>query len=248
MLTLTLIKLTKLGINIMKSYSQMALIASCLFAFSSLASANSNQGYAQYTQSPYSNRVNPYAQVIRENNPQDFITTVPSASAMQIPAYQVNNYQITNASATPVGKPTLACVAHAANTNRVPVDLLLGVQSVERGRTGGTVSNKNSTYDIGAFQINSIHLRRVQRMGGSEYDLSNRGCFNAHVAAVLLKEALYNPAKSNWDFYSRASGYHSWTPKYNQIYRGKLVNYTRQWQSWLRANGMGYMVTSPQMF
>ena len=148
----------------------------------------------------------------------------------------------------PFGRPTLTCVANIAANQGVPVDLLLGIQSIERGLTGKKVGNKNTTYDIGAFQINSTHLPRIARLGGSEYDLLHRGCYNARIAAMLLSEALNQASKGRLDYYSRASGYHSWTPTYNMIYRKKLVKYTAQWQNWLRNNQLGHLISAPIPF
>lgn len=148
----------------------------------------------------------------------------------------------------PIGKPTLECIAHVSRQQSIPVDLMLGVNSVERGNTGQLVKNTNATYDIGAFQINTIHLPMVRsQFGGTQDDLANRGCFNAFVATHLMRQALYHPKKQHLDFYTRASGYHSWTPKHNQVYRQKLVSYTRQWQNWLEGSGHAYLVTAPRL-
>lgn len=136
----------------------------------------------------------------------------------------------------PVGKPTLACVQQAAVDHQVPFALLLGVNSIERGSTGQNVGNTNGSVDTGAFQINSIHFDRARKLNASHNDLASRGCYNAQFAAMLLSEALNQRTKQHLDIYTRAAGYHSWTPKYNSIYKKKLVKYTTQWQDWLSAN------------
>lgn len=136
----------------------------------------------------------------------------------------------------PIGKPTLTCVAQAAKDHNVPFVLLLGVNSIERGNTGQNVGNKNGSLDTGAFQINSIHFERAKKLNASHNDLSSRGCYNAQFAAMLLSEALAQKSKQHLDLYTRAAGYHSWTPKYNAIYRKKLVKYTGDWQKWLDEN------------
>lgn len=148
----------------------------------------------------------------------------------------------------PVGRPTLECVSHVARQQQVPIDLMLGVNSVERGNTGQLVRNTNATYDIGAFQINTIHLPMVaQQFGGTKSDLANRGCFNAYVASHLLRAAIYHPKKQHLDFYTRASGYHSWTPHVNRVYREKLMKYTKQWQAWLDRSGYSHWVSAPRI-
>lgn len=140
--------------------------------------------------------------------------------------------------AYPIGKPTLSCVRDAAQRYNLPFELLLGINSVELGRTGQYIGNKNGTKDTGAFQINSIHYRRAQGFGVSPADLASRGCYNAQFAAMLVSEALNNPKKQYLDYYTRAAGYHSWTPKYNSIYRAKLVAYTNQWREWLKSHNV----------
>lgn len=136
----------------------------------------------------------------------------------------------------PVGKPTLTCVEQAAKDHKVPFALLLGVNSIERGNTGQNVGNKNGSLDTGAFQINSIHFARARKLNASHSDLASRGCYNAQFAAMLLSEALGQRSKQHLDLYTRGAGYHSWTPKYNKIYRTKLVKYTAEWQRWLDNN------------
>lgn len=143
----------------------------------------------------------------------------------------------------PVGKPNLQCVAHAAQKRNIPVDVFLGVQSVERGKTGQSMRNKNQTDDLGAFQINTIHLPRISQQGGSKYDVLHRGCYNADVASLLLSEAINHPKKQHEDFFTRAAGYHSWTPAHNNNYKQKLKKYTNQWRNWLTANGYSHLLT-----
>ncbi|MGP9666572.1 transglycosylase SLT domain-containing protein [Psychrobacter sp. AOP31-A1-22] len=144
----------------------------------------------------------------------------------------------------PVGKPTLQCVIAAAQRQQVPVDLLLAINSIERGNTGQFVGNTNGTQDIGAFQINSIHLPRAKKYKATREDLATRGCYNAEFAALLLSEALRHPKMQNKDAFTRAAGYHSWTPKHNAVYRKKLVNYLGEWRVWLNKKQLNHLVSS----
>lgn len=137
-----------------------------------------------------------------------------------------------------VGAANFTCVRQAAFDQQVPLRLMLAINSIERGRYNQKVSNKNTSYDIGQFQINSIHLGRFSKFGASEYDISNRGCYNAQAAAYLLSAALREPSKRHLDIFTRASGYHSWTPKYNAIYRKKLITYLKQWDNWMKVNNI----------
>lgn len=144
----------------------------------------------------------------------------------------------------PVGKPTLQCVIAAAQRQQVPVDLLLAINSIERGNTGQFVGNTNGTQDIGAFQINSIHLPRAKMYKATREDLATRGCYNAEFAAMLLSEALRHPKMQNKDPFTRAAGYHSWTPKHNAVYRKKLIVYLGSWRVWLKKKHLNHLVSS----
>ena len=73
--------------------------------------------------------------------------------------------------------------------------------------------------------------------GGSEggvnlRDLQWRGCYNAEIAAFLLGKRLSEPGQQ--DFWTKAANYHSKTPKYNAIYRKKLVALSTEWANWLQ--------------
>ena len=137
----------------------------------------------------------------------------------------------------PYGKPSIGCVKIESQNRGIPLAVALAINSVERGKTGQAVQNTNNTQDLGAFQINSIHLPMIaSKFGGTRADLMQKGCFNAHVAMYLLSQAINQPNKQHLDYYTRVSGYHSWTPHINAQYRRKLVTYVQQWNDWLRVN------------
>lgn len=144
--------------------------------------------------------------------------------------YSANNY--------PIGAANFTCVRQAAFDHEVPLRLMLAINSIERGRYNQKVANSNKSYDIGQFQINTIHLPKFAKYGATEYDIANRGCYNAQLAARLLSIALAEPTKKHLDIFTRASGYHSWTPKYNSIYRKKMLTYIVQWDTWLKDNNI----------
>lgn len=165
-----------------------------------------------------------------------FLSSTLPLSANAQPARPPNMY--------PVGKPNLDCIYDSARYHRVPFQVLLAVNSIERGHTGQAVGNTDGTHDNGAFQINSIHFPRAKKLvRATPYDISNRGCFNAEFAAMLLSEAITHPKKQYEDFFTRASGYHSWTPRHNRVYKEKLVRYTREWTEWLNKQGLGHTMT-----
>lgn len=133
---------------------------------------------------------------------------------------------------------TLNCVISAAHQEGVPLHVFLGIHSMERGRNGQTVQNKNKSLDMGQFQVNTIHFKK----GGMFQHIdrnhaTNDGCFNASLAAKLLRDRLNSKRISN-DFWFRAAGYHSWTPALNYKYQKGLIKYANQWQNWLSLQGI----------
>lgn len=123
---------------------------------------------------------------------------------------------------------TAQCLAESAERHGVMQMELLMILHVERGTSGQTTGNSNKTYDIGLFQINSIHLKELAGYGITESMLKNDGCLNAEVAAwhlarVAPAEKLAQ-AKSEDEYLSLLANYHSVTPKYNRIYSGLLKN------------------------
>lgn len=168
------------------------------------------------------------------------------ASSLVFVCAQAAAAPLPNPANFPIGKPTLACVEQAARDHSVPFVMLLGVQSIERGRTGQDVGNTNGSVDTGAFQINSIHFPRARKLNITHSDIAKRGCFNAQFAAMLLSEALAQRSKQHLDLFTRGAGYHSWTPKYNKIYRTKLVKYTNEWQAWLNKNSASQSNSNPR--
>lgn len=163
-------------------------------------------------------------------------------------SYSYSTTQYNQASASydqtiPGRVATLSCVIHAARSEGVPVYVLLGIHSKERGTNGQRVQNKNLSLDMGQFQINTIHFKR----GGmfERYDsqhVRTDGCLNARLAAKILRNRLMTNITR--DFWTRAAAYHSWTPSFNAIYRNGtakqpgLVAYSLQWKKWLERNGI----------
>ena len=131
---------------------------------------------------------------------------------------------------------TIACVVQAANKQSVPANVLLALASIESGKNGQLVVDKNGSFDISHFQINSSNWDR----GGAfahypsitKGDVQWRGCYNAELAAWLLRQHLTEDTDP--DFWTRAANYHSKTPEYNAVYRGKLIPLSIRWGKWLQ--------------
>jgi hypothetical protein len=128
---------------------------------------------------------------------------------------------------------TVQCVVEAAVKRGVPANVLLAVASIEHGKNGQMVRNANGSYDISHFQINTSTFRaELQPYGVKLEDLQWRGCYNAEIAGFLLAKRLNEPGTG--DFWTKAANYHSKTPKYNLIYRTKLIQLSTEWANWLR--------------
>lgn len=122
---------------------------------------------------------------------------------------------------------TASCLVHAANSYAVHPDVLLAILMVEQGTVGkNSRANSNGTYDIGPFQINSMHRQRLAALGISEEELRNDGCLNAAVAAWQLRQVLTPEKESRIssadEYLSAIANYHSATPKYNAVYAQRL--------------------------
>lgn len=122
---------------------------------------------------------------------------------------------------------TAECMAHVSREYGIHADVLFAILLVERGTVGrNSRANQNGTYDIGPFQINSMHVDKLESMGITEPELRNNGCLNAAVAAWHLRKVLTPEVLSgvqDEESYLRAIAlYHSRTPEYNQRYANRL--------------------------
>lgn len=121
------------------------------------------------------------------------------------------------------------CIQRASAQYGIHTDILFAILMVEGGTVGrDSRANSNGTYDIGLFQINSMHRKELASIGIDERELRNDGCVNAMVAARHLKKVITPKMLSNVrtqdDYLRMIANYHSATPKYNKIYADKLLN------------------------
>lgn len=129
---------------------------------------------------------------------------------------------------------TIECVLKAANRQQVPANVLLAISSIESGKNGQFVKNKNGSLDLGHFQINTVHWNNngiLSQLGINKEDVLWRGCYNAEVAAYLLRLALSD--NKTQDFWTRAANYHSKSPLANRRYRSKLIPLAQDWAKYL---------------
>jgi hypothetical protein len=114
----------------------------------------------------------------------------------------------------PMRPLTADCILDAARINGMPAAALFAILATEGGKIGEALSNKNGTWDMGPFQVNSVHLNELSAMGISPEAVLRDGRVNAYAAAWLLRKE-YQRTGSLW----RAIGaYHSRTPHRRDAY------------------------------
>ncbi len=114
----------------------------------------------------------------------------------------------------PLRPLTADCVLDAARISGMPVAALFAILATEGGRMGEALSNKNGTWDLGGFQINTVHLKDLAAMGISPDAVLRDGRVNAHAAAWLLRKE-YQRTGSLWQ---AIGAYHSRTPHRRDAY------------------------------
>lgn len=114
----------------------------------------------------------------------------------------------------PLRPLTADCVLDAAHSSGMPAAALFAILATEGGKTEEALSNKNGTWDMGPFQVNTVHLNELAAMGISPDAVLRDGRVNAYAAAWLLRKE-YRRTGNLW----RAIGaYHSRTPHRRDAY------------------------------
>ncbi|KKN80598.1 hypothetical protein LCGC14_0328170 [marine sediment metagenome] len=130
----------------------------------------------------------------------------------------------------PITPLSYQCLQDVSQRYGIHTDVLFAILMVEGGTVGkDNAGNTNGTYDIGPFQINSMHLPEIRTKGITESQLRNNGCTNANVAAWILQRSVMNERVlsgiNDEDSYLKAlARYHSATPVHNERYAGLLRN------------------------
>lgn len=114
----------------------------------------------------------------------------------------------------PMRPLTADCVLDAARASGVPAAALFAILATEGGRMGEALSNKNGTWDLGYFQVNTVHLKDLAAMGISPRAVLYDGRANAHAAAWLLRKE-YRRTGNLWQ---AIGAYHSRTPHRRDAY------------------------------
>lgn len=110
---------------------------------------------------------------------------------------------------------TFESIVAAANAHNVPLAPLLGILATENGRLGEALSNKNGTWDLGPFQVNTVHLNDLSEIGYTPEAIMADGRTNAFAAAWLLRQEILRAG----NLWHGVGHYHSRTPfrKYGYI-------------------------------
>jgi hypothetical protein len=118
----------------------------------------------------------------------------------------------------------LSCINAAAYEYQIPAKLIISVLNIERGKVGLISKNKNSSYDIGPMQINSLWLVDLKRYGITQHDLQYDPCINVKVGTWILSKAIANGS----NLLGGIGDYHSHTPVNNSSYSQKVkINFTK---------------------
>lgn len=127
-------------------------------------------------------------------------------------------------------KERVMCSVVAAVKYDVPANIVLAVAELENGKPGQYVRNANGTCDVGPLQFNTDYLADLAKYGITPEDVANTGCYPYELAAWRLRGHIRGDTGDVW---TRAANYHSRTPKYNAIYRAKLIRAAGKWADWL---------------
>ncbi len=120
----------------------------------------------------------------------------------------------------PLHPLTADCVLDAARVSGMPVAALFAILATDGGKMGEALSNKNGTWDLGGFQINTVHLKELAAMGISPDAVLCDGRVNAHAAAWLLRKE-YRRTGNLWQ---AIGAYHSRTPHRRDAYIRRVKN------------------------
>lgn len=114
----------------------------------------------------------------------------------------------------PLRPLTADCVLDAARISGMPAAALFAILATEGGKTGEALSNKNGTWDMGPFQVNTVHLKDLAAMGIAPETVLRDGRVNAYAAAWLLRKEY----RRTGDLWQAIGAYHSRTPHRRDAY------------------------------
>lgn len=114
----------------------------------------------------------------------------------------------------PMRPLTADCVVDAARASGMPVAALFAILATEGGKTGEALRNRNGTWDMGPFQVNTAHVNELAAMGIAPETVLRDGRINAYAAAWLLRKEY----RRTGDLWQAIGAYHSRTPHRRDAY------------------------------
>ena len=119
------------------------------------------------------------------------------------------------------------CVQAAASHHGVNEQVLRAVAWQEsRWRADAVGRNTDGSSDLGAFQINSVHLQELRRHGIGTQQLLDP-CLSAYVGAWHLSRQMRSLG-NNW---AAIGAYHSRTPARQRWYANQIAGILMQWRA-----------------
>jgi hypothetical protein len=118
------------------------------------------------------------------------------------------------------------CIDEASAWHRVDARVLRAIGWQEsRLRPTAVGRNRNGSVDLGAFQINSVHLADLARYGIDAGALMD-GCVSAYVAAWHYRRQI-DARGDNW---FAVGAYHSRTPARGAWYANRIAEILMRWK------------------
>jgi soluble lytic murein transglycosylase-like protein len=130
---------------------------------------------------------------------------------------------------------SMTCINQAAVQNAVPAELILAIITVEGGRNGIAMPNKNGSFDLGVMQVNTAWGSDIKSQGYTLNDIQYDSCKNIAFGTWILNQCI--KGDSNLD--AAIGDYHSHTPVLNTAYSQKVL------QDYDYIHNMLYSVTQP---
>lgn len=117
------------------------------------------------------------------------------------------------------------CIADAAARHQVNAEVLRAIGWQEsRLQPAALGRNANGSIDVGAFQINSVHLTELGRYGIGASALAD-GCVSAEVAAWHYRRQV----DRDGDSWLAVGGYHSRNPARAAWYANRIASILMRW-------------------
>lgn len=144
---------------------------------------------------------------------------------------------------------TAVCLAAAAHAYHLPPVYLQAILTTEGGHVGQAVQNKNGTFDLGPFQINSAwgpaigQYWHVTAQRGLQHVRDN-GCANAMIASAILKKYVL---EAKGDFPKAIGFYHSHTKELAETYRTSVIATALKMSDPFRAPPQQSILTLPAL-